>query len=245
MRSRSITNSSVTTARSPRASSRSGTGESGTRRRASRPRCPVAGPMAGPEPRPAAPAAVLLADHGARRGHPVAQRCRDAQRAADPGELCPAQRARRAVRPAGAGRDLLLQRQRARHLLLRAVRADGRGEGACAPAPPGKRCGSSTSTPIPARRSTGRACAATTAAVLCPPSLAEQWQSELCTKFNLDAELVLPGTVTRLERGLEYGQSLFERTTRTPSSASVDPLRSSLSCWPILLRTVAGSCASA
>ncbi|MGH3907332.1 MAG: helicase-related protein [Pseudonocardiaceae bacterium] len=48
-------------------------------------------------------------------------------------------------------------------------------------------------------------------AVLCPPSLAEQWQSELRTKFNLDAELVLPGTVTRLERGLEYGQSLFER----------------------------------
>ncbi|MGH4016393.1 MAG: helicase-related protein [Pseudonocardiaceae bacterium] len=47
--------------------------------------------------------------------------------------------------------------------------------------------------------------------VLCPPSLAEQWQGELRTKFNLDAELVLPGTVTRLERGLEYGQSLFER----------------------------------
>lgn len=48
-------------------------------------------------------------------------------------------------------------------------------------------------------------------AVLCPPSLAEQWQSELRTKFNLDAELVLPGTAARLERGLEYGQSLFER----------------------------------
>jgi superfamily II DNA or RNA helicase len=47
--------------------------------------------------------------------------------------------------------------------------------------------------------------------VLCPPSLAEQWQSELRTKFALDAELVLPSTVTRLERGLEYGQSLFER----------------------------------
>ena len=47
--------------------------------------------------------------------------------------------------------------------------------------------------------------------VLCPPSLAEQWQSELRTKFAMDAELVLPATVTRLERGLEYGQSLFER----------------------------------
>ncbi len=55
--------------------------------------------------------------------------------------------------------------------------------------------------------------------VLCPPSLAEQWQSELRTKFNLDAELVLPGTATRLERGLEYGQSLFERYPITVVSA--------------------------
>jgi superfamily II DNA or RNA helicase len=47
--------------------------------------------------------------------------------------------------------------------------------------------------------------------VLCPPSLAEQWQNELRTKFGLDAELVLPGTVRRLERGLQYGQSVFER----------------------------------
>lgn len=56
-------------------------------------------------------------------------------------------------------------------------------------------------------------------AVLCPPSLAEQWQSELRTKFNLDAELVLPGTAARLERGLEYGQSLFERHPVTVVSA--------------------------
>ena len=55
--------------------------------------------------------------------------------------------------------------------------------------------------------------------VLCPPSLAEQWQSELKTKFNLDAELVLPATVARLERGLEYGQSLFERYPITVVSA--------------------------
>lgn len=47
--------------------------------------------------------------------------------------------------------------------------------------------------------------------VLCPPSLAHQWQQELSEKFGLEAELVLPGTVTRLERGLEFGQSLFER----------------------------------
>lgn len=47
--------------------------------------------------------------------------------------------------------------------------------------------------------------------VLCPPSLAEQWQTELQAKFGVQAEPVLPGTVRRLERGLEYGQSIFER----------------------------------
>ncbi|MGB2720838.1 MAG: helicase-related protein [Rhodococcus sp. (in: high G+C Gram-positive bacteria)] len=48
-------------------------------------------------------------------------------------------------------------------------------------------------------------------AVLCPPSLADQWRRELAEKFGMDPQLVLPSTVTRLERGLEYGQSLFER----------------------------------
>jgi superfamily II DNA or RNA helicase len=48
-------------------------------------------------------------------------------------------------------------------------------------------------------------------AVLCPPHLAEQWQSELRERFHLDAELVLPSTVRRLERGLRPGESLFER----------------------------------
>ena len=48
-------------------------------------------------------------------------------------------------------------------------------------------------------------------AVLCPPHLAEQWQRELRDKFHLDAELVLAGTARRLERGLRFGESLFER----------------------------------
>jgi superfamily II DNA or RNA helicase len=47
-------------------------------------------------------------------------------------------------------------------------------------------------------------------AVLCPPHLAEQWQGELAEKFHIQAELVLPSTVTRLERGTAVGQSLFE-----------------------------------
>ena len=47
-------------------------------------------------------------------------------------------------------------------------------------------------------------------AVLCPPHLAEQWQLELREKFHIDAELVLPSTVRRLERDCGLNQSLFE-----------------------------------
>ncbi|GAA2000764.1 helicase-related protein [Nocardiopsis rhodophaea] len=46
--------------------------------------------------------------------------------------------------------------------------------------------------------------------VLCSPALAEQWQTELRDKFGIDAELVLPATVRRLERPLRSDQSLFE-----------------------------------
>ncbi|MFW0786137.1 helicase-related protein [Gordonia sp. CPCC 206044] len=48
-------------------------------------------------------------------------------------------------------------------------------------------------------------------AVLCSPALAEQWQSELREKFGLEAELVLPSTVRRLERGRVGAESIFER----------------------------------
>ena len=58
-----------------------------------------------------AQAAVLLADHGARRGHRRAQRGVDAQRPADPGELRAALRPGRPQRPAGAGHHLLRHRQ--------------------------------------------------------------------------------------------------------------------------------------
>lgn len=47
-------------------------------------------------------------------------------------------------------------------------------------------------------------------AVLCPPHLAEQWQSELQSKFHIDAQTVLASTARRLERGLGVGESLFE-----------------------------------
>ncbi|MGI6368223.1 MAG: DEAD/DEAH box helicase [Anaerolineae bacterium] len=47
-------------------------------------------------------------------------------------------------------------------------------------------------------------------AVLCPPHLAEQWQEELRSKFHIDAVLVLPSTVHRLERNIGHDQSLFD-----------------------------------
>lgn len=48
-------------------------------------------------------------------------------------------------------------------------------------------------------------------AVVCPPQLAEQWQRELAEKFHVEAELVLPSTVSRLERGRTLDESLFDR----------------------------------
>ena len=47
--------------------------------------------------------------------------------------------------------------------------------------------------------------------VLCPPHLAEQWQRELAEKFHIEAELVLSGTIRRLERDLALDDSVFDR----------------------------------
>ena len=46
--------------------------------------------------------------------------------------------------------------------------------------------------------------------VLCPPHLAEQWQQEMREKFNIDAELLLPSTVRKLESQC-LGESVFRR----------------------------------
>jgi len=48
-------------------------------------------------------------------------------------------------------------------------------------------------------------------AVLCGPALAEQWQRELAEKFGIHAELVLPSTITRLQRGLMQSETIFDR----------------------------------
>ncbi len=45
--------------------------------------------------------------------------------------------------------------------------------------------------------------------VICPPHLCEQWQQELRNKFHIDAEVVRPGTVSKLERGIG-NRSIFE-----------------------------------
>ena len=47
-------------------------------------------------------------------------------------------------------------------------------------------------------------------AVICPAHLCDQWQGELKAKFDLDAEVVRPGTVRRLERPLGADESVFD-----------------------------------
>ncbi len=51
--------------------------------------------------------------------------------------------------------------------------------------------------------------------VICPPHLCEQWQAELGEKFDIRAEVVRTGTVTRLERRLRPDESLFEAYPHT------------------------------
>ena len=60
--------------------------------------------------------------------------------------------------------------------------------------------------------------------VLCPPHLCEQWQRELREKFHIDAEIVAPSTVGRLERKQRHtGESIFTRHRFTV--ASIDYLK--------------------
>jgi superfamily II DNA or RNA helicase len=47
--------------------------------------------------------------------------------------------------------------------------------------------------------------------VLCSPALAQQWQGELAAKFGIQAELLVPGTIHRLQRGLLDSETVFSR----------------------------------
>jgi len=47
-------------------------------------------------------------------------------------------------------------------------------------------------------------------AVLCPPHLVDQWQSELAERFNLHAVALTSSSASRIERDLPHGVSLFD-----------------------------------
>ncbi len=47
-------------------------------------------------------------------------------------------------------------------------------------------------------------------AVLCPPHLVEQWQSELAQRFNLQAVALTASSAPRIERNLPHGVTLFD-----------------------------------
>lgn len=47
-------------------------------------------------------------------------------------------------------------------------------------------------------------------AILCPPHLVEQWQSELETRFNLHAVALTSSSASRIERDLPHGVRLFD-----------------------------------
>jgi superfamily II DNA or RNA helicase len=47
-------------------------------------------------------------------------------------------------------------------------------------------------------------------AVLCPPHLVDQWQSELAERFNLHAVALTSASASRIERDLPHGVSLFD-----------------------------------
>lgn len=86
--------------------------------------------------------------------------------------------------------------------------------------------------------------------IICPPQLAEQWQHELAEKFHIQAELVLSSTVSRLERGIGAGTSIFEAYPIT--IVSLDYIKSDRhrlefirACPELVIIDEAHSCASA
>lgn len=86
--------------------------------------------------------------------------------------------------------------------------------------------------------------------VICLPHLVDQWQREMRDKFNINAELVLPRTIRRLESSLSIGQTIFEVYPIT--IVSVDFIKSSRcfndfvrTCPELVIVDEAHSCSSA
>ena len=86
--------------------------------------------------------------------------------------------------------------------------------------------------------------------VLCPPHLAEQWQTELSDKFNIEAELILAGNASALERKYRIGlsESIFNVVPFT--IVSMDFIKSErrrddfiLNCPELVIIDEAHSCA--
>lgn len=87
-------------------------------------------------------------------------------------------------------------------------------------------------------------------AILCPPHLAEQWQRELSEKFHIDAELVVPGRVAKLERNCKSTETIFDIYPYL--IISIDYIKSSRhkdallnNCPDLIIVDEAHSCASA
>ena len=51
--------------------------------------------------------------------------------------------------------------------------------------------------------------------VLCPPHLVEQWETELKSRFDIEAVAVTSGSAAKLERNLPIGQTLFDTYPHT------------------------------
>lgn len=47
-------------------------------------------------------------------------------------------------------------------------------------------------------------------AVICPPHLVDQWETELYEKFHIQAQVITSGSAARLERNCGMGQTLFD-----------------------------------
>lgn len=87
-------------------------------------------------------------------------------------------------------------------------------------------------------------------AVLCPPHLVEQWQSELAERFHLRAAAITSSSVKRLERELPQGVSLFDEYPYTV--VSLDYIKSDrhrhdflASCPEFVIVDEAHTCAQA
>lgn len=61
--------------------------------------------------------------------------------------------------------------------------------------------------------------------VVCPAHLCEQWAAELRDKFHVEAAIIRPGSVAKLERGLTTAESVFDAEHNQHLIVSVDYIK--------------------